>query len=59
MPDEPVPTLGKKTYEVVGRNAVEGVATGGTLTLDLTQEQHDYYVNGGFLKVAKTTGKEE
>jgi hypothetical protein len=58
MPDAPVPTLGKKEYEVVGRNAVFGAKTGETLTLDLTEEQEQFYLNGGHLKVTAKKGKE-
>ena len=58
MPDEPIPTLGEREYEVVGRNSVHGAKTGEKVTLDLTAEQEDYYVNGGHLKVvAKKGGK--
>lgn len=51
MPDAPVPTLGKKQYEVIGPHAVHGTDPGGTVTLDLTAEQEQFYLDGGHLKI--------
>ena len=57
MPDEPIPTLGRKTYVVVGPHEVHGTKNGETVELDLTAEQEAFYVNGGHLAVAKTGKK--
>jgi hypothetical protein len=63
MPDEPVPLLGEKEYEVVGPHAVHGAKTGEKVTLNLSAEQESFYVEGGHLKVVAakggTTKKEE
>lgn len=62
MPDEPVPLLGEKQYEVVGRNVTLASATGEkhevgtTLALNLTAEQEAFYVDGGHLKVVAAKG---
>lgn len=59
MPDEPVPTLGKTEYKVVGPHAVFGAKPGDTVTLDLTAEQEAFYVNAGHLKATTQKKKEE
>lgn len=56
MPDEPVPTLGEKEYEVAGAHAVLGNEPGSKFKADLTAEQESFYVDGGHLKVAEKKG---
>lgn len=56
MPDEPVPTLGEKEYQVVGPRTVLGNEPGAKFKADLTAEQESFYVDGGHLKVVEKKG---